>query len=1071
MAEDQAAGNFWWRVAGLDPLEPLSVHPTPTQCVCCVAAMVSKEPGLLERRGPVGETVLAWCVLNEIQQNPLAERCRSVADWILREHPHLCVMRFRMSDSPDFLGLYDGENALHLAVVQRNLTRIRGLLDAAEGKYAVEQLTARAYGAFFSVGQISAESDLHGSAYHSYYGELPLSFAAALGYTDSAEELLKGLEQNEQLQLLMARDSIGNSAAHIAVLYGRLPMLKWLFQMQAEARDPSPTRTGEMLVPWRRNTCGPTYGRTSICTSTASDLPNGGRRRTEFGKEFGGIESHQESFTSDAPSVTARITPQASSNQEDAMDDSVKSQSFLTPRLDSNGVDIASYALLRQKNNLGLTPLGIAALIGNRNLFRAVVTTMRRVLWTFGDITCYTMPLTQIESDAETNPENETPFISILSLVVSEDLHDIASHELIVELLRIKWRGFGRACYCISLVIHIGRLCVGMWAAHTLAGELQGNMWAELGMLFVGVWGLGTLFFDYVLALSASGYRALVIKDTPTPPPPADDISDRIWKGIRAVQDKLLEDVTALSITTAHFPMSLHSQLLQASHILNLVQYICWVTGNVRTAKLVISIVLITQWTATVEYVTVHERLGVLGIIIDKVVRKDMSVYVFFVMLVIVGFAEALYVLGVKDEEDDSGEIYALMLQLYRVATGEKPGWGRKYSGEYPVLVFILYIMFSLYAFIVLLRLLICMFNRTEAEVQVRAMAEMRLRWARCVLKYERRLDVFLPSLTTRYRQKFYEFKALEPAVPTVRKAEDGPSGPGTDNLVRTNSFDKYKHAQMNNFQAPWETGLDRSADSMYPASPATGLFDINAFSRQVTQFMEEVRCMTDAGEVTTSSNSKSPPTGGGTPLRGISGNLGRARPTPTFTHSPRATSHDRRPSSRKTPGGLSPGGLDPVPELQNLAKSPSGKSENMAMGMYLSVHQTPGSDAALSPNPAGISPRIGPIGMLPPPMVGRSALQPKLKTPQDEHTPVFSGAAQTKSKTPEKEDLSPNAFSCQVPREEALLDREDTDERSRISPTSVGVNASMPTVDLEGDKRLPAFNPLDKKASKERVS
>ena len=98
--------------------------------------------------------------------------------------------------------LYQGENCLHIATVNKNKDMVDLLLEVCP-----KQLEQRAVGSFFSPGSAC------------YYGELPLSFAASTNQSDIVEKMLDAGAS------MIARDSCkGNNALHLAVLQGSISM-------------------------------------------------------------------------------------------------------------------------------------------------------------------------------------------------------------------------------------------------------------------------------------------------------------------------------------------------------------------------------------------------------------------------------------------------------------------------------------------------------------------------------------------------------------------------------------------------------------------------------------------------------------------------------------------------------------------------------------------------------------------------------------------------------------------------------------------------------------------------------
>lgn len=76
--------------------------------------------------------------------------------------------RRSVSDAP---GLYEGETAIHIAIVNRDLDMTKFLIQNGA------DVRARAYGGFFKQGSAV------------YFGEFPLSFAACTGQKDTVSYL------------------------------------------------------------------------------------------------------------------------------------------------------------------------------------------------------------------------------------------------------------------------------------------------------------------------------------------------------------------------------------------------------------------------------------------------------------------------------------------------------------------------------------------------------------------------------------------------------------------------------------------------------------------------------------------------------------------------------------------------------------------------------------------------------------------------------------------------------------------------------------------------------------------
>lgn len=153
--------------------------------------------------GAVGENILHICVLFHT-----TETLRMARYLVLKFGAALVnapyQQRRRVTDPP---GLYEGETALHIAIVHRDAELVSFLLNHGA------RLDVHAIGTFFAPGRV-------------YFGETPLAFAASTGATELVDILLKHAFDRGGKKLrdavLNDADALGNTAAHMAVVNNRL---------------------------------------------------------------------------------------------------------------------------------------------------------------------------------------------------------------------------------------------------------------------------------------------------------------------------------------------------------------------------------------------------------------------------------------------------------------------------------------------------------------------------------------------------------------------------------------------------------------------------------------------------------------------------------------------------------------------------------------------------------------------------------------------------------------------------------------------------------------------------------
>lgn len=182
---------------------------------------VRDDPSVLSRRDPVNATPLLLLVLfNHID----------IAKEVLEEKPK------HIADSYGS-GPYEGENCLHIAIVNRDLSFASFLCARCPAL-----LHQRAKGSFFAPGMAC------------YYGELPLSFAASTRQTEMVHLMLRTGARID------AVDSFrGNNALHHAILHDCIDQYKVLKKYcdgSGGEEDGSSQQPSYCDLPRRRNKDG-----------------------------------------------------------------------------------------------------------------------------------------------------------------------------------------------------------------------------------------------------------------------------------------------------------------------------------------------------------------------------------------------------------------------------------------------------------------------------------------------------------------------------------------------------------------------------------------------------------------------------------------------------------------------------------------------------------------------------------------------------------------------------------------------------------------------------------------------
>jgi ankyrin repeat protein len=158
---------------------------------------------LMKKTDPAGATPLLFSLL--LKQ-------REIGKYFIEQFPERALDKY--TAGYEDTGEYEGENALHLAIVNNDLAIVKKLIELDE-----KLLWGKAIGPFFQHPK------------KCYYGELPLSFAVCLGHLDIVKYLLS-LNDELARKLLKAQDDcLGNTALHMAVHRNKIDMYDELVKL------------------------------------------------------------------------------------------------------------------------------------------------------------------------------------------------------------------------------------------------------------------------------------------------------------------------------------------------------------------------------------------------------------------------------------------------------------------------------------------------------------------------------------------------------------------------------------------------------------------------------------------------------------------------------------------------------------------------------------------------------------------------------------------------------------------------------------------------------------------------
>eukprot|EP01062_Namystynia_karyoxenos_P058947 TRINITY_DN50387_c0_g1_i1.p1 TRINITY_DN50387_c0_g1~~TRINITY_DN50387_c0_g1_i1.p1 ORF type:complete len:1341 (+),score=386.01 TRINITY_DN50387_c0_g1_i1:125-4147(+) len=697
-AVDNARQLGFWKDAGLEELL-IEKHTDP---IDWVEQKVKENPQFIHIRDPVGASLLHWTVLQGCLGNTTA---MTIAEHLLDAYPEVINQEYQRPMSEDEekweLGKYDGEAALHLAVVLGHVGFTTKLLHRGASPFA------RTYGSFFAPGREWTPTDKA----HTYFGEYALSFAVGMGNGTMCQVLLERARtdlgeagsSDSRRRLLRAQDSFGNTALHIAVLHRQLEMFTLL---------------------------------------------------------LGELRAAVEEISDDAP-------------------------------------DLEVATALHVRGAQGLTPLGLATVLGDHATFEHLIEAMLSLRWKFGRVRCCQINLDQID----TVPlPTATRHRSVLNLIHLWNILPLATDTMVVRLMDAKWERV-RPFFYISLLFHCVFLCMLVLLA-TEYIDVQQRPGTEIDTLvsyetYVASW--CAVLVLVTLTDLAGGIRDLkrqmlaMLRDVwtflvgeeeqpketgprrkgdtneyggvPKPPAEPEDFkkgNDEKWEDwwrchVRSCDVHFLPGKRRLMNTV---PMSDWSVLSWAGQLLLLAHLISYsADGFGRNASVLTSALLgigvLSFFLSTLQYTMASQGLDTLVNIIIRCVIRDVRDFAFIYSFFLVGFGIALYVTLVHidvfndvhkptaTEWDTLGWGLDILLRRTMGEIGGDRNWWIGESGAWPYFPYWLMCLWTILGLVILLNLLISMFSSTYSKVREEALQQFRISKGRRIILLERRIRFF----------------------------------------------------------------------------------------------------------------------------------------------------------------------------------------------------------------------------------------------------------------------------------------------------------------------------------------
>ncbi|XP_037693346.1 transient receptor potential cation channel subfamily V member 5 isoform X1 [Choloepus didactylus] len=349
-------------------------------------------------------------------------------------------------------------------------------------------------------------------------------------------------------------------------------------------------------------------------------------------------------------------------------------------------------------NHQGLTPFKLAGVEGNTVMFQHLIQKRKHIQWTYGPLTSTLYDLTEIDDSGEE--------LSFLELVVSSkkrEARQILDQTPVKELVSLKWRQYGRPYFCILGALYVlYMICFTMCCVYRPLKLRDDNRTDSRDNTILQQKLLQEAYVTYQDEIRLVGELVTIIG---------------------AVIILLLEIPDIFRVgATCYFGQTV---LGGPFHVI-IITYACLVLmimvmrlTNITGEVVPMSFALVLGWCSVMYFARGFQMLGPFTIMIQKMIFGDLMRFCWLMVVVIVGFASAFYIIFQTEDPVNLGQFYDYPMALFStfelfLTVIDGPA---NYDVNLPFMFGVVYFAFVIIATLLMINLFIAMMGDTHWRV------------------------------------------------------------------------------------------------------------------------------------------------------------------------------------------------------------------------------------------------------------------------------------------------------------------------------------------------------------------